>query len=98
MIIRVVPDVRVIFGAPTNDNALRPTVVQAGCVHGEAAVIAVALVRQYLLVVAEVPAVLTWIGIGGAGEDVIDDGFGFIRQGVYCTGFKAGGSHCLNLT
>ena len=73
MVVGVVPDLRVSFCAAADDDALGSAVVQARGVHGEAAVVGTALVGQDLLVVAEVPAVLTRVRVGSAGEDVLDD-------------------------
>lgn len=83
MVIGVVPDVRIIFRASTDDDALGTAVVQAGGVHGEASVVAVALIREYAFVVAEVSTVLARVGIGPAGEDVVYDGLCFGRQDIH---------------
>src|SRR5690606_9633257 len=92
VVVGVVPDLRVLFGAAADDDALGPAVVQSRGVHGVAAVVGVALVREDVLVVAEVPAVLARVGVGPAGEDILDDRVGLIREGVHGADVQPGGT------
>lgn len=93
MVVGVVPDLRVLLGAAADDDALGPAVVEARGVHGVAAVVGVVLVREDVLIVAEVAAVLARVGVGPAGEDVLDDRVGLIGEGVHGADVQPGGPH-----
>ena len=82
VVVAVEPHVGVGFGPAADDDASFSPVVEARGVHGVAAVVAVAFFWEDAFVVAEVSAVFTGVFVGSAGEDVLDDGFGFAGEGV----------------
>ena len=97
MVVGVVPGVRVVLRAPANDNAFGAAMVQLWGVHGEAAVVVVALIRKHAFVVAEVSAVLTRVFVGSTGEDVVDDGIRFNRQSIHRASLKSRHSHRVSI-